>query len=51
MQDRREGQSPSPTDGYEGFGVPRLRRGGADSHASDIGHWLGMTDNLRVRRF
>ena len=25
MQDRREGQSPSPTDGYEGFGVPRLR--------------------------
>ena len=28
MQDRREGQSPSPTDGYEGFGVPRLRRRG-----------------------
>ena len=27
-----------------GFGGSRLRRGGeTDSHASDIGHWLGMT--------
>ena len=26
-----------------GMGVPRLRARGTDSHASDIGHWLGMT--------
>ena len=24
-------------------GFPRLRARGTDSHASDIGHWLGMT--------
>ena len=28
-------------EGGEGF--PRLRARGTDSHASDIGHWLGMT--------
>ena len=26
-----------------GFGIPRLRARGTDSHASDVGHWLGMT--------
>ena len=26
-----------------GEGVPRLRTRGTDSHASDVGHWLGMT--------
>ena len=25
-------------------GIPRLRARGTDSHASDIGHWLGMTN-------
>ena len=50
MQDRREGQSPSPTDGYEGFGVPRLRAR-EDGFPRQCEHWLGMTDNLRVRRF
>ena len=32
-----------------GKGVPRLRARGTDSHASDIGHWLGMTPLRGVR--
>ena len=31
----------SLAEGGEGF--PRLRARGTDSHASDVGHWLGMT--------
>ena len=30
-------------------GEARLRAQGADSHASDIGHWLGMTPLRGVR--
>ena len=30
-------------DVWEQWGVPRLRARGTDSHASDVGHWLGMT--------
>ena len=34
-------------EGGEGF--PRLRARGTDSHASDIGHWLGVTPLRGVR--
>ena len=30
-----------------GGGIPRLRARGTDSHASDVGHWLGMTPLAR----
>ena len=34
-------------DVWEQWGVPRLRARGTDSHASDVGHWLGMTPLAR----
>ena len=34
---------------FYGAGFPRLRARGTDSHASDIGHWLGMTPLRGVR--
>ena len=37
----------SLAEGGEGF--PRLRARGTDSHASDIGHWLGMTPLRGIR--
>ena len=36
-----EGHDTSLTEG--GKGIPRLRARRMDSHASDVGHWLGMT--------
>ena len=34
----------TPPSQREARGVPRLRARGTDSHASDVGHWLGMTE-------
>ena len=44
----RQRFAPPPSQ-MEARGVPRLRARGTDSHASDIGHWLGMTPLRGVR--